>query len=108
MFTRICLPSLTKELISEDILPGFAASLLNKSQCSQQLEYIVKLFGKSDRDASNITNEIIRDMQMATSYPPTVYDVPDETEIVQLIQELSHSLDKMKEEGSESEIFDEL
>ena len=94
VFTKIRLPDLTKEMISEDALPDFSAVLLKKLQCTQQLEYVMRLFGKTDKDATNIANELIRDMQMATSYPPAVHEDFDIPKIVQLIHELTASFEK--------------
>ncbi|MGD9153604.1 MAG: TraM recognition domain-containing protein [Gammaproteobacteria bacterium] len=110
VFTKVKLPDLTKEMISEDELPNFGAVLLRKAQCAQQLEYVVRLFGKSDQQAAGITQELIKDMQLATNYPPMIHDISEPSEIVQLTQELIASLQEGEEsddEWSDEEEFDD-
>jgi intracellular multiplication protein IcmO len=96
VFTKIRLPDLTKELIGEATFAEFSAPLLQRSQCFQETEFAGRLLGKLDQQAANTAKEIIKDMQLATSYPPIIKEKPKPAEIVKMINELAVSFEGMK------------
>jgi intracellular multiplication protein IcmO len=106
VFTKINLTDFTKEIMGEDATGDFTKAMLQKKACAQQLAYVIRLFGKGDQEASRISQELVKDMQMATSYPPKVYETPDASELVQLIEELAASLKEEKSEPEEDSLLE--
>lgn len=99
IFTKIQLPKLSLKLIPEDELEAFSLPLLVKSAIRPRIEFIERLLGRAEVQASNMSSELLRDMQLATTYPPIIKTPPNIPEIVRLTKELADSLEKMKDSG---------
>ncbi len=70
-----------KAILSEDIrsllkgpgeLEKFSQPLIIKSYIKDKVELLERVLGRSSSQANNVTNEIIKDMLVATDYPPYV------------------------------------
>ena len=83
-------------MVSSDALPIFSGSLLQQGICIQQIQFIERLFGKPESYAKNVAEEIVRDMDFATNYPPGIKEEPVIANIVTFITELTDSLRRMK------------
>jgi len=108
VFTKVQLSDLTRELVPPADFERFSAPLLPKMLTGQKTEFLERLSGKPESQASAIATEIIRDMELATSYPPAIKEPPVVDDIVILIQELAASLDSMKGAGDVDSLFDDL
>ncbi len=102
VFTKVALSDLTKE-IAADGFDSFSVPLLKKSLCQKKIDFIERLSGKSSDQAASIADELVRDMTLATSYPPIIAVQPNVSEITENIHELAASLNKMKENGEKSD-----
>ena len=49
---------------------------------------IERLCGENDKIAGNISNELIKDFQLATSYPPEERDIISADELIGIVQSL--------------------
>lgn len=74
---------------------AFSTALINKLQTKEQIEYIERVSGKSGRHSINIAEEIIKDMQMATHYPPKMLYLPSDGEIAMVVNDvIAHIIEK--------------
>ncbi|MBU1628825.1 MAG: TraM recognition domain-containing protein, partial [Gammaproteobacteria bacterium] len=105
VFTKVNLTDVTKQIVSADELPAFSEILLKKSLCGQKIEFSERLCGKTEKQASNLAKELLKDMQTVTDYPPAIQEPPDVDAIVKWIGELSASLETMKGNDDLSNLF---
>lgn len=76
IFTHIRLSEPLKELIIADDIDTFSEPLLIKTETKSTVETVEQLSGKMDKQAANISSEILNDMQLATIYPPMIVNPP--------------------------------
>jgi intracellular multiplication protein IcmO len=72
VFSRGIVSDDVKALVGESRLDQFLAPLVSKNIVKDKTELLERIMGKQGSQASVITSEIIKDMQMATDYPPDV------------------------------------
>lgn len=85
---------------------SFSEPLLSTSETRNALMSIERLSGEKDKYAGTVANEIIKDFQMATNYPPADRDITDPSELVAIIDELNESLsEKLKQSEDEGDEF---
>lgn len=80
-------PDLSKYLLVDD-MDRFGAPLLNRSSTRDQVAVVERLSGRAEKHAGNIAEEIVKDMRVATHYPPLVTDGLASEEVTDLVQEL--------------------
>ncbi len=76
------LPPLTNNL------SAFSQSLLVRGSTRTNISTMERLSGRLDKHSNNIAVEIIKDMQLATYYPPDSRDSIDSSELAQVANEL--------------------
>lgn len=83
----------------------FSESLLPINETRNQLMMIERLAGAKDKYAGTVANELIKDFQLATSYPPEERDViaPDElTDVVtSLAQRIASERERANNKGDD-------
>src|SRR3990167_4770881 len=89
IFTSLRAPEGIDKIAIKGDIALFSAPLLNKSLLRNQLSYIERLSGKTEKQASTIGEEIIKDMQLATYYPPFIAEKMLAPAFVELINDLS-------------------
>jgi len=67
---------------------NFANSLLPINETRNQMMMIERLAGAKDKYAGTVANELIKDFQMATSYPPIERDVIGAEDLTNVVNEL--------------------
>ncbi|MBI2785997.1 MAG: TraM recognition domain-containing protein, partial [Legionella longbeachae] len=67
----------------------FSEALLPINETRNQMMNIERLSGAKDKYAGTVANELIKDFQLATSYPPEERDIIDSYELTSLVKELS-------------------
>ncbi|KTD32656.1 protein IcmO (DotL) [Legionella moravica] len=67
----------------------FSESLLPINETRNQMMMIERLTGAKDKYAGTVANELIKDFQLATSYPPEDRDVIDPQELTDVVRSLS-------------------
>lgn len=87
---------------------NFSTPLVKRAEIRHAADIIERLSGRSNSSAHNIANEIIRDMELATFYPPTVFDKPSVSELTNLVNGLVQHLTKRTQEEAGSSDFDDL
>lgn len=104
IFTPMRLPDYLKEVLMLKDISEFRTALLNVATTCEQSAYIERMLGKNEQRASGIAKEIIKDMQMATHYPPNVPEKPNAWELAEVIDDLiAHVALKKRESESAGE-----
>lgn len=75
-----------------DDLEQFELPLLNRSTTREQVAVIERLSGKVERQAVNVADEIIKDMRLATHYPPMISMIPEVEELTDIVRELNQQI----------------
>jgi len=92
IFTKTHYPELTHEFVSDEDFKTFSEVFLAKSRLYKNIEYAEKVFGNSTQEAKRIAEELVREMEYGTKYPPNVEQEGDPDEIAGLIDELCDSI----------------
>lgn len=74
-------------LVSDKV--SFAESLLPINETRNQMMTIERLAGAKDKYAGTVANELIKDFQLATSYPPDERDVIDPDTLTDIVNDLA-------------------
>lgn len=85
----------------------FAESLLPINETRNQMMMIERLAGAKDKYAGTIANELIKDFQLSTSYPPEERDLIDPAELTNVVAELSTKI-AIEREKAKRKSEDEL
>lgn len=80
--------SLDATPIVDSDLATFTQPLLSLSPTRINVAAVERIAGKQDKHAHNIASEIVKDMKLATKYPPDVIDVIAPSELAGLVEEL--------------------
>jgi len=67
---------------------AFVQPLLVKTPTRKHVASVERVSGKADKHSQNIAVEIVKDMQMATQYPPAVVDKIAPSELAGLVDQL--------------------
>jgi intracellular multiplication protein IcmO len=70
IYSRVHLSEQIYRLVGAADFERFSSPLINKSFVKDKLELLERVLGRSGSQAHTITQEVIKDMQMATDYPP--------------------------------------
>lgn len=78
----------------------FTLPLISKGEAKLNIDRVERLMGKSNRHASTLANEIIRDMEMATHYPPEHVSREPADTLTNLVKDLYIAIErKINEEN---------
>lgn len=66
----------------------FSNPLVKRGEARSKMELVERLSGKSSKHATGIADEIIKDMELATYYPPIIERQPTAEELAALVEEL--------------------
>ncbi|MDR3478913.1 MAG: TraM recognition domain-containing protein [Gammaproteobacteria bacterium] len=82
VFSKVRLDPSVQALVGAANLEKFSMPLINKAMVKDRVELLERVMGKSGSQANTITNEILKDMLMATDYPPDVAELLQEPDFV--------------------------
>jgi intracellular multiplication protein IcmO len=94
------LPPGTPAILAADV-HLFSAPLLSIQATRDHLMHIERLSGSKDKLSGAVSNEIIKDLQMATSYPPAYPILIEASELTASVKALVQRIDKARDEASE-------
>ncbi|QDP71769.1 phosphoesterase [Legionella israelensis] len=80
----------------------FAQSILPINETRNQIMSIERLAGAKDKYAGTVANELIKDFQMATSYPPEERDEIEVSELTEMVASLTAKIKDESEKSGES------
>lgn len=79
---------------------AFSESLLPINETRNQLMMIERLAGAKDKYAGTVANELIKDFQMATSYPPEERDYIDPLALTEVVTSLTKRIAEEREKAN--------
>lgn len=91
IFTKLNYPTGSPPLLVKDI-ERFSEPLLPINETRNYMMAIGRLSGEKDKLAGNIANELIKDFQLATSYPPVERDPISAEDLTGLVRMLSDKI----------------
>ncbi len=102
IFAKVALDDTVKAIIGKIKIDAFSAPLINKNNAKDKIELLERLMGRSASQASPMTMEIIKDMSLATEYPPVVAGLllPSE-EVVAIAGDLCDYVSSLKTKSQE-------
>ncbi len=77
----------------------FAQPLLPINETRNQMMMIERLAGAKDKYAGTVSNELIKDFQLATSYPPEERDIIAPDVLTNIVTNLSERLAREREKA---------
>ncbi len=92
-------PNAPPLLVSDKVT--FSESLLPINETRNQMMNIERLTGAKDKYAGTVANELIKDFQLATSYPPEERDVIDPNELTNIVKELAQKISTERQKAFE-------
>jgi intracellular multiplication protein IcmO len=104
IFSKVSLDEAVKAMVGHERWSHFSEPLVNKSLARDQIELLERLMGRSASQASLMTAEIMKDITMATTYPPAVESVllPSE-EVVAIANELCDYVNSLESDAMEED-----
>ncbi len=78
---------------------AFSEPLIHINETRNQMMMIERLAGAGDKYAGSVANELIKDFQSATAYPPTERDITDPNELTGIVKALSSRLAEEREKA---------
>lgn len=102
IFTPLRIPDRGPPLLAVDKVK-FSESLLPINESRNQMMRIEQLSGAKDKYAGTVANELIKDFQIATSYPPEERDLISPEDLTAVVTELAQrfSSERQKIEAKE-------
>jgi len=100
IFTELRLTDDNKPQV--DNLEQFSQPLLLIDDVRPQLSMLEKLSGKVDKYAHDVATEIVKDMKIATNYPPTTLDDITPTALSQTVTDLVKRIRSMRKEAKQA------
>lgn len=79
----------------------FSESLLPINETRNQMMTIESLTGAKDKYAGTVANELIKDFQLATSYPPEERDEVDPSTLTNIVKSLSEKINNERQKNTE-------
>lgn len=91
IFSKLNHPAENPKILAKDI-KKFEQPLLSINETRDMLMAIERFAGEKEKLSAGIANEIIKDFQVATSYPPTERDKITATQLAGITQDLVNAL----------------
>lgn len=105
IFSKVTLADSVKALVGAAQITKFSEPLISKSIAKDKIELLERLMGRSASQASPMTNEIIKDMALATEYPPSLDGVLlTSDEVVAIANELCDYVTSLKTKAQEEDV----
>jgi intracellular multiplication protein IcmO len=100
IFVRIRLPESIIAYLGEALAEEFTQVLLVKKQLQSKVSLMERMLGKTADQANSIAIELVRDMEVATAYPPYI---DRQVSVSELIESATIFTDYLIEQASKSE-----
>ncbi|MEM1243235.1 MAG: phosphoesterase, partial [Pseudomonadota bacterium] len=77
----------------------FKKQIIDKKITFKGARTIERLLGKNDKQSSNIANEVVNDIQVATYYPPIIFDAPEVDQISATVDDVIGKIHTAREKA---------
>ena len=88
IFTGMRNPEEKPDYLIADDLESFAKPLLSSGKVREHVEYVERMMGRSEQHAGDLSIELLKDLQIATHYPPAIHDKLSVDDVVEEIDDL--------------------
>lgn len=99
LFNKLKISDKLQSVLLADNIEQFAAPFLNRNFTQEKIAVIETISGRFEKHALKIAAEIVKDMALATHYPPEVTTTYSAEEIKKVTEELVASIKKAREEA---------
>jgi len=89
LFTPLRLSDKLRGTILTKNIDAFVTAFLDPTPLREHLTVIERLSGQGDRRAKNVARDVVKDMQLATHYPPPISQVIAPSELAAMVIELT-------------------
>ena len=105
IFSKVSLGEPIQAMVGAASFNAFSAPLINRHVAKDKIELLERLMGRPASQANPMTQEIIKDMTIATDYPPPVEGLllPSE-EVVAIANELCDYVESLKTKAQEQDV----
>lgn len=103
IFAQLNVTPYLEEMLLVSEREKFGKPLLDRALVREKVAYAGRLDGKTEQYAGNIAVELVKDMQVATHYPPEVKVKPTGDELSASIAALAETISLKKREHKEKE-----
>ena len=108
IFAKLNHPLELPAILVSDV-DDFSLALLSASLTRSKASLIERMCGKQDKYASSVAKEIVKDLQLATVYPPDTIDKVESSELCGIVNSLSSAIVQAREKAdSDGGLFDDL
>ncbi|HEV2613726.1 MAG TPA: TraM recognition domain-containing protein [Gammaproteobacteria bacterium] len=97
MFTKLRVLESDRKFILTDDMERFSHPLLSKNKSHEFVVSLERSAGKADKYALSIADEVIKDIENATVYPPNIRDEMMPSQVADTINDLLKSIIKERE-----------
>jgi intracellular multiplication protein IcmO len=105
IFTKVKLDDQVKAIVGSTGIARFSEPLISKTISKDKIELLERLMGRAASQANPMTNEILKDMAIATEYPPAVEGVlMASEEVVAIANELCDYVTSLKTKSQEEDV----
>jgi intracellular multiplication protein IcmO len=102
VFTKIRILDVDRPYLQVMDLEKFGRPLLAKNATSAQVELMERVAGKTEKHANSIASEIVKDMQLATHYPPEIIEQIKPTDLAKQVQQLAERIQVLVQEKADN------
>lgn len=105
IFSKVTLDDAVKAIVGASQVERYSSPLISRNLAKDKIELLERLMGRAASQASPMTMEIIKDMSLATEYPPPVEGVllPSE-EVIAIANELCDYVTSLKAKSQAGEV----
>jgi intracellular multiplication protein IcmO len=96
IFAKVNITELSREIVGDYQSEQFSQPLLNKRASKEKVELIERVIGSTTSHATDISWEVVRDMEIATDYPPEI-EAYDQTLVVNASNDILAYIKQLRE-----------
>lgn len=96
LFTPLCENEHLEDIIIAKDIDEFKKPILSRTEIRDQMEYIARLCGKSNKESSKIVMELVSDMEKGTKYPPDVKPEKNPIELAAIVKQMANDISLKK------------
>jgi intracellular multiplication protein IcmO len=102
IFSQVHLDDFVEALVGRSAMAAFQQPLLNRNSIRDKLALIERLLGRSSAQASPMAGEIIKDVTVATDYPPAIENILlSDEQVVTLANQLCDYVTSLKDKSQD-------
>jgi intracellular multiplication protein IcmO len=101
IFSKLKLPQQVENLVGKYEFEAFQAPLLVTATVKDRVEVLERLLGRGSGAANTMTQDVVRDIRISTTYPPSIEHILDVTVVTQSATELQEYIEELANKPAE-------